>query len=84
MHNLKNKTKNNVLVTAAMLLSLARTIVVATVGPATIIGINNRSAGAFVIPGLGGITDSKAPVVLSGYNIYIAWWTIIQKVAMKK
>jgi hypothetical protein len=75
MHNLKNKTKNNVLVTAAMLLSLATIIVVTTAGPATIIGINNRSADAFVIPGLGGRTDSKAPVVVSGDNIYIAWWT---------
>jgi hypothetical protein len=75
MHNLKNKTKNNVLVTAALLLSLATIIVVATAGPATIIGTNNRSADAFVIPGLGGRTDSKAPVVVSGDNIYIAWWT---------
>jgi hypothetical protein len=75
MHNLKNKTKNNVLVTAALLLSLATIIVVATAGPATIIGINNRSADAFVILGLGGRTDSKAPVVVSGDNIYIAWWT---------
>ena len=75
MHNLKNKTKNNVLVTAALLLSLATIIVVATAGPATIIGITNRSADAFVIPGLGGRTDSKAPVVVSGDNIYIAWWT---------
>jgi hypothetical protein len=75
MHNFKNKTKNNVLATAAMLLSLATIIVVATAGPATIIRINNRSADAFVIPGLGGKTDSKAPVVVSGDNIYIAWWT---------
>ena len=75
MHNLKNKTKNNALVTAALLLSLATIIVVATAGPATIIGITNRSADAFVIPGLGGRTDSKAPVVISGDNIYIAWWT---------
>jgi hypothetical protein len=75
MHNLKNKTKNNVLVTAALFLLLATIIVVATAGPATIIGINNRLADAFVIPGLGGRTDSKAPVVVSGDNIYIAWWT---------
>jgi hypothetical protein len=74
MHNLKNKTKNNVLV-AALFLSLATIIVVATAGPATIIGITNRSADAFVIPGLGGRTDSKAPVVVSGDNIYVAWWT---------
>ncbi len=75
MHNLKNKTKNNVLVIAALLILLATIIVVATAGPATIIGIDTRSADAFVIPGLGGRTDSKAPVVVSGDNIYIAWWT---------
>ena len=75
MHNLKNKTKNNVLVTATLFLLLATIIVVATAGLATIIGINNQSADAFVIPGLGGRTDSKAPVVVSGDNIYIAWWT---------
>jgi hypothetical protein len=75
MHNLKNKTKNNVLVTTALLLLLATIIVLAAAGPTTIIGIDNRSADAFVIPGLGGRTDSKAPVVVSGDNIYIAWWT---------
>jgi hypothetical protein len=75
MHNLKNKTKNNILVTAALLLLLATIIVLAAAGPTTIIGIDNRSADAFVIPGLGGRTDSKAPVVVSGDNIYIAWWT---------
>ena len=75
MHNLKNKTKNNVLVTATLFLLLATIIIVATAGLATIIGINNQSADAFVIPGLGGRTDSKAPVVVSGDNIYAAWWT---------
>jgi hypothetical protein len=70
-----NNKKNNSKVTAATtLLSLATIIVVvATVGT-TIIEIN-PSADAFVIPGLGGRTDSKAPAVVSGDNIYIAWWT---------
>ena len=48
-------------------------IIVATAGT-TIIGIN-WSADAFVIPGLGGRTDTKAPSVVTGDNIYIAWWT---------
>src|ERR687898_1201487 len=66
--------KNNLIVKATTLVTLATiTVVVATAGP-TIIGIN-RSADAFVIPGLGGRTDSKAPVVISGDNIYVAWWT---------
>src|ERR671924_1796723 len=68
-----NKKKNNAIVTTVTLLMVAFFLVAAT--PATIIGINNRSADAFVIGGLGGRTDSKAPVVVSGDNIYIAWWT---------
>ena len=73
MSHLKNKKKNNLIVKATTLVTLAAIIVVATAGT-TIIGIN-RSADAFVIPGLGGRTDSKAPVVISGDNIYVAWWT---------
>src|SRR5215210_5305549 len=72
-HFKNNKKKNNAIVTTATLAMLATIIVVATAGT-TIIGIN-RSADAFVIPGLGGRTDSKAPVVISGDNIYVAWWT---------
>src|SRR5919108_376691 len=68
---LKNNKKKNV-ITAAMLVMLVTLVLAA---PATIIGINNRLADAFVIPGLAGRTDSKAPVVVSGDNIYIAWWT---------
>jgi hypothetical protein len=68
-----NNEKNNTIV-AVTLVTLATIIVVATVGPATIIGIN-LSADAFVIPGLGEITDPKAAVVVSGDNIYVAWWT---------
>src|ERR671924_1406370 len=68
-----NKKKNNAIVTTVTLLMVAFFLVAAS--PATIMGINNQSADAFVIPGLGGRTDSKAPVVVSGDNIYIAWWT---------
>jgi hypothetical protein len=76
MHHLNNnkKKKNNTIATAATLFMLATIIVVATAGPTTIIGIN-RSADAFVIGGLRGITEPKAPVVVSGDNIYVAWWT---------
>jgi hypothetical protein len=74
MIHLKNKKKkNNLIIKATTLVTLATIIVVATVGT-TIIGVN-RSADAFVIPGLGGRTDSKAPVVVSGDNVYVAWWT---------
>lgn len=74
MINLNNK-KNNPIVKATILAGSATIIVlVAAVGATTIIEIN-WSADAFVIPGLGGRTDSKAPAVVSGDNIYIAWWT---------
>jgi hypothetical protein len=73
MIHLKNKKENNLIVKATTLVMLATIIVLATAGT-TIIGIN-RSADAFVIPGLGGRTDSKAPAIVSGDNIYVAWWT---------
>jgi hypothetical protein len=73
MIHLKNKKKNNLIVKATTLVMLVTIIVLATAGT-TIIGIN-RSADAFVIPGLGGRTDSKAPAIVSGDNIYVAWWT---------
>lgn len=74
MINLNNK-KNNPIVKATILAGSATIIVlVAAAMGATIIEIN-WSADAFVIPGLGGRTDSKAPAVVSGDNIYIAWWT---------
>jgi hypothetical protein len=75
MINLNNK-KNNPIVKTTILAASATIImlVAAALGAATIIEIN-WSADAFVIPGLGGRTDSKAPAVVSGDNIYIAWWT---------
>ena len=73
MNNL-NKKKNNPIVKATILTASATIIVLVAAMGATIIEIN-WSADAFVIPGLGGRTDSKAPAVVSGDNIYIAWWT---------
>ena len=75
MKYLNNKKNNSTVTSAATLFSLATIIVVvATTAGTTIIGID-WSADAFVIPGLGGRTDTKAPVAVSGDNIYIAWWT---------
>ena len=73
MIHLKNKKKINLIVKATTIVMLT-TIIVFTTAGTTIIGIN-RSADAFVIPGLGGRTDSKAPAIVSGDNIYVAWWT---------
>jgi hypothetical protein len=76
MTHLNNKKRNNTIVTAAKVFSLATILVVAigvtTMAPLTALG--SRSGG-----GEGFIdfiaTDRKAPPVVSGDNIYIAWWT---------
>jgi hypothetical protein len=76
MIHIKSKRNNLVIkstTTLVILSTILMMVVIATAGTG-IIGIN-RSADAFVIPGLGGRTDSKAPVVVSGDNIYVAWWT---------
>jgi hypothetical protein len=78
MVHLKNdnkKEKNNLIVkTTTLVTSATIFVVVAATAGTTIMGIN-WSADAFVIAGLGGRTDSKAPSVVTGDNIYIAWWT---------
>ena len=76
--------KNNVIVRAATPLMLATILVVASVDAATMIGINQSVDAAAGTVGetapagtLAGVTlpDRKAPTVVSGDNIYIAWWT---------
>jgi hypothetical protein len=74
MINLNNKKNNPIVKTTILAASATIIVLVAAAMGATIIEIN-WSADAFVIPGLGGRTDSKAPAVVSGDNIYIAWWT---------
>ncbi len=74
MINLNNKKDNPIVKTTILAASATIIMLVAAALGAIIIEIN-WSADAFVIPGLGGRTDSKAPAVVSGDNIYIAWWT---------
>jgi hypothetical protein len=73
----KKKKNNNTIVRAATLAMLATIVIVA--GPATIIGINQSAYAAILVD-----TDDariniaatrNAPTVVSGDNIYIAWWT---------
>ena len=75
MINLNNKKNNPIVKTTILAGSATIIVLVAAAMGATIIIEINWSADAFVIPGLGGRTDSKAPAVVSGDNIYIAWWT---------
>jgi hypothetical protein len=78
-HLNNNKKKNNNIATAARVFSLATIIlVVAIVGVSTIplTALASRFGGGeetgFIDPTSG---QRKAPAVVSGDNIYIAWWT---------
>jgi hypothetical protein len=77
MRHLNNKKKNNTLVSVATLFTLAFVFVTA----ATIIGINQLAFAQDDNPLIATRTTttttepSKAPSVVSGDNIYIAWWT---------
>jgi hypothetical protein len=75
IHNLNN-IKNNSIVTAATLFTLAFFIVVAIgVSISPLAAQGSRSGGGetgFINPNA---DLRKAPVVVSGDNIYIAWWT---------
>jgi hypothetical protein len=78
MHNLNNKKKNNTKVAATKVFSLATILVVAAIGvtimaPLTALasqsgeeGFNTREPP---------MRAPRAPTVVSGDNIYIAWWT---------
>jgi hypothetical protein len=73
-HNLNNKKKNNSKVTTAtMLLSLATTILLVvgvTTTPLTALASQTGGKGFEDVH-----VGIKAPAVVSGDNIYIAWWT---------
>jgi hypothetical protein len=78
-HLNNNKKKNNTIVLAAKVLSLATIPVVAigvtTIPPLTALGSRSGGEQGFAQNPALFITDSKAPSVVSGDNIYIAWWT---------
>jgi hypothetical protein len=70
--NYNKKKKNNSIVTAAKVFSLATTIILIA-GTAVIAPLALQSAEAVVI--CDPTNCPRAPVVVSGENIYIAWWT---------
>jgi hypothetical protein len=81
MQHLKNdnKKKNNTILAAAKVLSLATILIVAAIGVTTMAPLT-ALASRFGGGGEEGFTDPttqlrKAPAVVSGDNIYIAWWT---------
>ena len=76
MHNLNNdKKENNVIVTTAKVFSLATILVVAiSISSTPLTALASRFGGGeqgFIDPHI----DRKAPAVVSGDNVYIAWWT---------
>ena len=77
--NNNKKKNNNTIVTAAKVFSLAAILVVAivvvtiTTSPLTALASRSGDGGGeeFINP----IVLRKAPIVVTGDNIYIAWWT---------
>ena len=77
MHNLNNnKKKNDTIVTAAKVSSLATIMVVATIttmAPLTALGAISGGEEGFTEQST--LQRKLAPSIVSGDNIYIAWWT---------
>jgi hypothetical protein len=79
-HLNNNKKKDNTIVAAAKVLSLATTTIlvlaigVTTMAPLTALGAISGGEEGFTEPSTLH-RSARAPVVVSGDNIYIAWWT---------
>ena len=77
MNNFNNNKKNKPKVTAAISFLLLVTILLVAglsiplAAPMNLV----QSAQAFITTGTDFVVEPKAPVVVSGDNIYIAWWT---------
>jgi hypothetical protein len=70
-HLNNNKKKNNSIVTAAKVFVLAIILLVAIgVSTTPLTALGSRTTSDIVV-----IAERKAPSVVSGDNIYIAWWT---------
>jgi hypothetical protein len=83
MKHPSNKNNNFILrvTTTTILLSLATIIIIIVAGPAIIIGIIQSAEAVVSQTGLEGtlagvtLDRSRAPIAVSGDNIYVAWWT---------
>jgi hypothetical protein len=77
-NNKKKKNNNNHIATAATTLFILATILVVAGLATIIIGINQSADASSITNPQAGKTMkmlAEAPVVVSGDNIYIAWWT---------
>jgi hypothetical protein len=76
MHNLNNKKKNNTKVAATRVFSLATILVVAIgVTSAPLTALASQSGEEGFTTRESPVRVPRAPTVVSGDNIYIAWWT---------
>jgi hypothetical protein len=79
MYNLNNsdKNKNSVITTTATTFLLLATTILVIAGVSAPFGVlAPRSAEGFIDPTTDDVVERpKGPVVVSGDNIYIAWWT---------
>jgi hypothetical protein len=73
-HLNSNKKNNNSIVTAAKVLSLV-TIILVVAGTVVIAPYSIQSAFAIIVEPNAALRSPRAPTVISGDNIYIAWWT---------
>jgi hypothetical protein len=74
MYRLNSKKKNNLVVTAATLFTVATIVLASTTTMAPLTALGSRSGEGFMDPSTLR-SETKAPAVVSGDNIYIAWWT---------
>ncbi len=73
-NNNNKKEKNKSKATVALLL-LVTTLLVASVASAPLTALASRLGDEEFINPTTGLRSPRAPVVVSGDNIYIAWWT---------
>jgi hypothetical protein len=78
MAHFNNNKKNSCILTAAKVFSLATMLVVGIVGVSTmapLTALASRSGDGEFIDQTTNFRSPRAPTVVSGDNIYIAWWT---------
>jgi hypothetical protein len=78
MYNPNSNQKKNVIATTTSFLLLATILIVAGISTSlatTTPLLQSASAQKFISEDTDFVVEPKAPVVVSGDNIYIAWWT---------
>jgi hypothetical protein len=74
-HHLNNKKENIIAAATTTLFILATILVIAGTAATVLIGINQSADAAITMDSNTMRMRGLAPVVVSGDNIYVAWWT---------